>query len=114
MSGVFRTIDPPTPSPPAACVYPLAFGAGGGHTRCVERVGGSPDTALYSINVSTLWWYVSLPLCFLHYRPTTLASCPWAHSPHAADKFLRHFATLPVHVDCRLRRPFSNSTVNHV
>jgi hypothetical protein len=39
MSGVFRTIDPPTPSPPGDCVPP-AFGAGGGHTRWVERVRG--------------------------------------------------------------------------
>jgi hypothetical protein len=42
MSGVFRNIDPPP-----------AFGAGGGHTRWVERGWGSivrktPDTALYS------------------------------------------------------------------
>ncbi len=36
-------------------VYP-AFGAGGGHTRWVERGWGvnSSDTALYSIYVSTL------------------------------------------------------------
>jgi hypothetical protein len=40
MSGVFRTIDPPSLHRPAS-VYPLAFGAGGGHTRCVERGGGS-------------------------------------------------------------------------
>jgi hypothetical protein len=41
MSGVFRNIDPPIPSPPGESVTP-AFGAGGGgHTRWVERgVGG--------------------------------------------------------------------------
>jgi hypothetical protein len=41
MSVVFRNIDPPpTPSPHDECV-PLAFGAGGGHTRWVKRgVGG--------------------------------------------------------------------------
>jgi hypothetical protein len=37
MSGVFQNIDP---HPPAS-VYLPAFGAGGGHTRWVERgVGG--------------------------------------------------------------------------
>jgi hypothetical protein len=38
-SGVFRNIDPPTPSPPGEC-EPPAFGAGGGRTRWVERGGG--------------------------------------------------------------------------
>jgi hypothetical protein len=56
MSDVFQNIDPP---PPGECVSP-AFGAGGGHTRRVERGGGSifwktPDTALYPTFVSTLW-----------------------------------------------------------
>jgi hypothetical protein len=36
MSGVFRNIDHPPPHP-LASVYPPAFGAGGGHTRWVER-----------------------------------------------------------------------------
>ncbi len=36
MSGVFQNIDPPSPSPSGECVPP-AFGAGGGHTRWVER-----------------------------------------------------------------------------
>jgi hypothetical protein len=36
MSGVFQNIDPPTPSPPPGECVPLAFGAGGGHTRWVE------------------------------------------------------------------------------
>jgi hypothetical protein len=43
MSGVFQNIDPPppTPSPPGECVPAHAFGAGGGHTRWVERgLGG--------------------------------------------------------------------------
>jgi hypothetical protein len=40
MSFVFQNIDPAPPSPPGECV-PLAFVAGGGHTRWVERgVGG--------------------------------------------------------------------------
>jgi hypothetical protein len=38
MAGVFQNIDPPPPSPPGECVPPPpAFGAGGGHTRWVER-----------------------------------------------------------------------------
>ncbi len=39
MSGVFRNIDPSPPHSPAS-EYPLAFGAGGGHTRWVERGWG--------------------------------------------------------------------------
>ncbi len=50
----------PHPSHRPASVNPPAFGAGGGHTRWVERGWGSivrktPDTALYSIYVSTLY-----------------------------------------------------------
>jgi hypothetical protein len=59
MSDVFQNIDPPPPSPPGECVPPT-FGAGGGHTRWVEREGRSifwktQGTALYSTYVSTLW-----------------------------------------------------------
>ncbi len=41
MSGVFRNIDPPPPHRPAI-VYPHTpfGGAGGGHTRWVERGWG--------------------------------------------------------------------------
>ncbi len=40
--ALFRNIDLPTPSPPVECVSPPppAFGAGGGHTRWVERGWG--------------------------------------------------------------------------
>ncbi len=55
MAGVFQNIDYPTPPHRPASVY---FGAGGGHTRWVERgVGGgsifwkTSDTALYSIRM---------------------------------------------------------------
>jgi hypothetical protein len=56
-------LTPPPPRCPAS-LYPLAFGAGGGQTGWVEGGGGvgvntvvrkTPDTALYSIYVSTLW-----------------------------------------------------------
>jgi hypothetical protein len=61
MSGVLKNIDPPPPHRPAS-VYPTAFGAGGGHTSWVGGGGSifwkTPDTALYSTYVSTLW---SLP-----------------------------------------------------
>ncbi len=66
MSGFFRNTDPPPRHRPAI-VYPPAFGAGGGHTRWVERgVGGSivrktPDTALYSIYGST--YFVKILNC---------------------------------------------------
>jgi hypothetical protein len=56
MSGVFQNIDPPPPSQPAS-----VYGAGGGHTRWVERGGGggsifwkTPGTALHSTYVSTV------------------------------------------------------------
>ncbi len=39
MSCVLLTIDPPPPHRPAS-VHPPAFGAGGGHTRWVERGWG--------------------------------------------------------------------------
>ncbi len=64
MAGVFRNIDPPPPHRPAS-VYPPAFRAGVGHTPGWKGGGGSivrktPDTALYSIYVSTLWFTLSL------------------------------------------------------
>jgi hypothetical protein len=57
MSGVFRNIDNPPPHCPAS-VYPLARGRT--NSRGGEGGGGSivrrtPDTALYSMYVSTLW-----------------------------------------------------------
>jgi hypothetical protein len=66
MSGVFRNIDPPPHRP--ANVYRPAFGAGGGHTRWVERESwvnssGSEDarhcSVLYSTYVRTLWSLLS-------------------------------------------------------
>jgi hypothetical protein len=45
MSGVFRNIDPSTPSPPGECVPPPPFGAGRGHTRWVERGWGVREDA---------------------------------------------------------------------
>jgi hypothetical protein len=40
MSGVFQNIDPPPPHRPASVYPPPAFGAGGGHTRWLERGRG--------------------------------------------------------------------------
>ena len=65
MSGVFQNIDPPypNPSPPGECVPP-AFGAGGRTHSLGEEGGGvsivrkTPDTALYSVYVSTLCFKV--------------------------------------------------------
>jgi hypothetical protein len=55
MSDVFRNIDPPTPSPPGECVTvrgedTLAGWRGGWGVNSRK----TPDTALYSIYVSTL------------------------------------------------------------
>ncbi len=62
MSGVFRNIDPPAPlTARRVCTPPLpAFGAGEDTLAGWRGGGGSivpetPDTALYSIYVSTLW-----------------------------------------------------------
>jgi hypothetical protein len=62
MSGVFRNIDPPPPHRPASVYPPPPNFWCGGRTQSLggEVVGGSivrktPDTALYSIYVSTLW-----------------------------------------------------------
>ncbi len=40
MSGVVRNIDPPPPNHPASVYPPPRLGAGGGHTRWVERGWG--------------------------------------------------------------------------
>jgi hypothetical protein len=65
MSGVFQNIDTPP-------------GAGGGHTRRVERGvgGGRRQTQLcrYSTYVSTLWLYLSLPVSWYKTNARTL---PW-------------------------------------
>jgi hypothetical protein len=74
MSGVFQNIDPPPPYRPAS-VYPPppSFGAGGGHTRWVERGAGGQyledarySSVLYSSYVSTLWLEVFAVLIIKH------------------------------------------------
>jgi hypothetical protein len=62
MSGVFQNIDPPPPHCPASVTPPPALGAGGGHTRWVERGWGvniledaRHSSVLYCTYVSTLW-----------------------------------------------------------
>jgi hypothetical protein len=70
VSGVFRNIDPPPiPSPPGECVPPRLWCGGRTHSQGGEGVGGqlvrkTPDTALYSIYVSTLWPDVSALFVF--------------------------------------------------
>jgi hypothetical protein len=68
MSGVFRTIDTPPPHRPASVYTPPPLVRGEDTLAGVERGwggGGSivwktPDTALYSIYVSTLWFQLSV------------------------------------------------------
>jgi hypothetical protein len=62
MSGVFRNIDPPPPSPPGECV---PFGAGGGHTRSVERgwgVNSSEDARHCSVLYLCKYFVIQLLL----------------------------------------------------
>jgi hypothetical protein len=64
MSGVFRNIDLPPPHRPVS-VYPSALVRGEDTLARGRRGGGSkvrkmPDTALYSIYVSTLCLWVSM------------------------------------------------------
>ncbi len=51
MSGVLRNIDPP---PMASVYHPPAFGAGGGHTRWVER-GWGVNSSEDDIHCSVLY-----------------------------------------------------------
>jgi hypothetical protein len=75
MSGVFRTIDPTPPHRPA-CVYPPppAFGAGGGHTRWVER-GWGVNSWEDARHCSVLY------ICkyFVHYRKHTCSIREYAY-----------------------------------
>jgi hypothetical protein len=93
-----KLLTPPPPHRPAS-LYPPAFGAGGGHTRWVERGGGSiarktPNTALYSLYVSTLCFrpslvsklplFLSLPVCRRSSLPTG-----WGGGVRGAESFDR-------------------------
>jgi hypothetical protein len=88
MSGVLQNIDSPSPHRPA-CVYPppSAFGAGGGHTRWVERGWGvsivwkTPDTALYSI----------IRKYFVTYSPGSGSKCSQWESPKLPIQFHARF-----------------------
>jgi hypothetical protein len=68
MPGVFQNIDPPPPSLAGECVPPPPFAGGGGgthFTRWPERRWGvysleDPDTALYSIYVSTKYFVIKM------------------------------------------------------
>ncbi len=70
MSLVFHNIDPPPHPPhrPPSVYPPSAFGAGGGHTRWVEKgVGGQyfgrRETQICTLHVSTLWVQRSTSVC---------------------------------------------------
>jgi hypothetical protein len=96
MSGVFRNIDPPPPHRPAS-VYPPAFGAGIGQSLARGRGGGSivrktPDIALYSIYVSTLWVYFSSKLPSDYYKQNS-------KSPYRPILLLTNFFFL-IHWTC--------------
>ncbi len=86
MSGVFRNIEPP----PGEC-KPPAFGAGGVHTRWVEKGWGSivrlvrkmPDTALYSIYESTLWVRERVASTHSHQYLSTKGTVSVLHSMRA-------------------------------
>ncbi len=60
MSGVFQTIDPPTPLTARRVCTPRLWCGGRTHSLGGEGGGGvhileDADTALYSTHVSTLW-----------------------------------------------------------
>jgi hypothetical protein len=88
MSGVFRNIDPPPPPPNRpASVYTPAFGAGGVHTRWVERGGGvysSKDDRHCSV----------LYICKYFVVPGLLSSRPhWAPTPSPARECCSPFGS---------------------
>jgi hypothetical protein len=66
MSGVFQNIDLPPPHRPASVysVHHPAFGAGGGHTRWVERGWGvnSSEDARHCSVLYICKYFVSTPL----------------------------------------------------
>ncbi len=72
MSGAFRTIDPPvpTPSPPSGCPPPAPKAGGGGGTHSPGGEGGggvntsewkTPDIGLATYNIIPLLWRVENP-----------------------------------------------------
>jgi hypothetical protein len=62
MSLRFQNIGPTPPHRPAS-VYPPAFGAGGGHTRLLERGGGGQYFGRRQTQLCYLHMYV---LCVLY------------------------------------------------
>jgi hypothetical protein len=119
MSGVFQNVDP---SPP--------FGAGGGHTRWVERGWGSifwktPNTALYSTYVGTLctvqytrfsqpvYIHVSA-IYFIHY---TRFNPPYnIHSIQASASHTLHTLQPAIHLhNARVSQPYTiHASASHI
>jgi hypothetical protein len=78
VSGVFRTIDPPTPSQPSECVLPPHQRLRGKHSPGGDGVGGSivrktPDIGLGSYNIIPLRFILSVSaFCQLVQRKSTV------------------------------------------
>jgi hypothetical protein len=67
MSGVWRNIDPPTPSPPGECVYPPSLWCGGRtHSLGGEGVEGSivrsSEDARHCSVLYTCKYFVAVPI----------------------------------------------------
>ncbi len=84
MSGVFRILTL-TPSPPGECLHPHLWCGGRTHSLGGEGAGvnirKTPDTALYSTYVSTLWvrrtsFEGDLPISGQHVYKLLVEFCP--------------------------------------
>ncbi len=77
MAGVFQNIDPPPTPLTARRVCTPAFGAGGGHTRWVEKGGGVNilEDARHSSVLYVCKYFVDLDISglvyFVHYEAPT-------------------------------------------
>ena len=77
MSGVFRNIDTPPPHRPASG-YPPAVGAGGGHTRWVERgwgVNNSEDARHCSVRNGVCFDSYSRTHAKIRYNTSIFSVC---------------------------------------
>jgi hypothetical protein len=97
MSGVFQNIDPPHPRPPAS-VYPPLLVRGEDTLFWWKGDGGSilwktPDTALYSTHVSTLWSYLSALRMHLLCFQITVVTYSAVKDASFSETTLDHFFT---------------------